>query len=257
MSSPAADGVKIYDKVVHGFRVYRTCIITRHAAEALGRAIGEYVVIHTGRLCHLETLTRAGRCLAVYLRKYLLRYSGKNILICGLGNQDIVEDSLGPSAVKMIPAHIMKAMEVTSCFSSVAILTPGVPWYTNLKTETILSGVAKEMDAACVILIDSTHTESFENLASTIQITTGQMQIKGSGHIFDLDSLGIPIVGIGVPTVMHYAQDKDTDSGEMLMRAGIADDLKAAAFIIAHGISCVAYPKVGFHKIAEMIRAAP
>ena len=127
--------------------------------------------------------------------------------------------------------------------------------HTNLKTETAISGVAKEMGASCVILIDSVHTDNFENLASTIQISTGQMKIKGSGHIFSQESLGIPIVGIGGPLVMRYAQRDNPDSNEMIMRSGIADDLESAASIIAYGISRTAYPKVRPKELIEIMKA--
>jgi len=173
-------------------------------------------------------------------------------LICGLGNQDLIEDSLGPLAVKKIPAHIMEVMEVPSQFSAVALMTPGVLWHTNLKTETALSGIIKEIGAACVIIIDSTRTDSFENLASTIQITNGHD--KGNGQIFSQKSLSIPIVGIGVPLVMRYTPVTDTGSSETLMRTGIADDLESAAVAIAYGISHVAYPKVIRKELREIIR---
>ena len=78
---------------------------------------------------------------------------------------------------------------------------------------------------SCVILIDSVHTDSFKNLASTVQISTGQMMIKGSGHIFSRESLCLPIVGIGVPLSMRYVQGDNPDSNEMIMRARLVDDL--------------------------------
>ena len=245
----------LYDETVHGFRVSRTKITTAHAAEALGRAVGEYVTLHTGRLRRLESPSCAGSCLAAYLRKYLRPHFGKNLLICGLGNQDLIEDSLGPLTVKKIPAHFMEFTEIPARFSSVGLLTPDVHGRTNIKTEITLSGVAKEMGADCIILIDSTQTDSLESLAGTIQITTGQMRINGSGHTFSRESLGIPIIGIGVPLVMRYAQGTGADSGDLLMRTGIADDLESAAFAIAYGISRIAYPKVGPSQLEQIMRA--
>lgn len=245
----------LYDETVHGFHVSRTRITSAHAAEALGRTVGEYVILHTGRLCYLESPSCAGRCLAAYLRKYLRPHFGKKLLICGLGNQDLIEDSLGPLTVKRIPAHFMEHMEFPSRFSSVGLLIPGVQGRTNIKTEITLSGVAKEIGADCIILIDSTQTDNLENLASTIQITTGQMKIKGSGHIFSKKSLGIPVIGIGVPLVMRYAQGTGADSGDLLMRTNIADDVESAAFAIAYGISHAAYPKVSSKELEQIIRA--
>ena len=134
-------------------------------------------------------------------------------------------------------------------------MTPGVQGHTNLKTDTAISSVAKVIEASCVILIDSIHTDSFGNLASTIQISTEQMMIKGRGHIFSQESLGIPIVGIGVPLVMRYAQGDDPDSNELIMRTGIAGDLESAASTIAYGISRTAYPKVRPKELAEIMKA--
>ena len=55
MNQQPAEGVMLYEETVHGFHVSRTKITTAHAAEALGRAVGEYVILHTGRLRRLES----------------------------------------------------------------------------------------------------------------------------------------------------------------------------------------------------------
>ncbi len=70
MSCQMLDGIKVCEETVHGFPVSRTHVMTARAAESIGRAVGEYVVIRTGRLCRLETPFPASDCLAFYLRKY-------------------------------------------------------------------------------------------------------------------------------------------------------------------------------------------
>ncbi len=117
MNQQPAEGVMLYDETAHGFRVFRTKMTTAHAAEVLGRTVGEYVILYTGRLGRLESPSRAGSCLAAYLRKYLRPHFGKKLLICGLGNQDLIEDSLGPLTVRKIPAHFMEFTGIPSRFS--------------------------------------------------------------------------------------------------------------------------------------------
>ena len=69
MCSLPMEGIAFYEETTQGFSISRTNVTTARAAENIGRAVGEYVVVHTGRLCRLETPFHAGDCLANIKKK--------------------------------------------------------------------------------------------------------------------------------------------------------------------------------------------
>lgn len=234
-------GLEIQEETMCGFNVSRACVTSRQAAAALGKSMGEYVTIRTGRLWEMVEPRKAGDCLAVYLRKYLRRYYGKNLLICGLGNQNMLEDSFGPRTAQRIPAHILDGMDLQPRFSSVAVLAPGTPGQTNIGTLAHLAAMVKATDAACVLAIDACSAESLDQLAATIQISAGGLRIAGSGILLTEETLGVPVVGIGIPFVM---QVEAGNTHEYITREGISTDLNIAENIVAYAIAHTAYPKM-------------
>lgn len=234
-------GLEIQEETMCGFNVSRVCVTSRQAAAALGKSMGEYVTIRTGRLWEMVEPRKAGDCLAVYLRKYLRRYYGKSLLICGLGNQNMLEDSFGPRTAQRIPAHILDGMDLRPRFSSVAVLAPGTSGQTNIGTLAHLSAMVKATDATCVLAIDACSAESLDRLAATIQISAGGLRIAGSGILLTEETLGVPVVGIGIPFVM---QVEAGNTHEYITREGISADLNIAERIVAYAIAHMAYPKM-------------
>ena len=75
-------------------------IKTEDGAETLDRAVGKYITIQTGLLSS-ETLNlkALGECVSEVLTEVLSRYKGSTLCICGLGNRELVADSLGPDVI--------------------------------------------------------------------------------------------------------------------------------------------------------------
>lgn len=232
-------GVDVREETVCGFNISRISVTNEQAAAALGKSVGEYVTIRTGRLWELMEPRKAGDCLAVYLRKYLRRYYGKNLLVCGLGNPDMLEDSFGPRTARKIPAHILDGMDLHPRFSSISILVPGAFGQTNIDTLTHLTAIIRATNAACVLAIDACAAESLDRLAATIQVSAGHLRIAGSGALLTRETLGVPVVGIGVPFVMPVEQGGNR---EYITKEGISADLHIAVRIVSYAVAHMAYP---------------
>ena len=88
-------------------------------------------------------------------------------------------------------------------------IAPGVMAQTGMETARILLGIIKEVQPDLVIAIDALAARSIRRLGTTIQLTdTGIHPGSGGGnhrHSLTKETLGIPVLAIGVPTVVGAA----------------------------------------------------
>ena len=139
------------------------------------------------------------------------------ILVVGLGNQFVTPDSLGPKVVSEveITRHLLKyAPEcVVPGSRSVSAVAPGVLGTTGIETLEIIKGIVDNVKPKLLIVIDSLASKSIERISSTIQISdTGIVPGAGVGNTrkeLSKNTLGIPVVAIGVPMVVDLATITD------------------------------------------------
>lgn len=138
----------------------------------------------------------------------------KTILICGLGNESLTPDALGPLVVKKIfvTRHLKnflphyfdpRKMQV------IAAVTPGVLLSTGMESAEIIKGVADTLHPDVVIVIDALAARSIKRLGNTVQMAdTGLSPGGGVGNKraeISKEYLGIPVISIGIPTVADAA----------------------------------------------------
>lgn len=182
-------------------------------ARAMGKPKGVYITLEAPNLkvpdkgFHREV----SRELAAHLRKLLPRKKD-SVLVVGLGNRNITPDALGPCAVEQlrITRHIIreygeKALgdEKTPMISA---LVPGVMAQTGMETIEILRGVVEETKPDVVLVVDALAARSIRRLNCTVQLTdTGICPGSGVGNYrcgLNAENLGVPVIGIGIPTVV-------------------------------------------------------
>ena len=148
------------------------------------------------------------KCVVNSLKKIFSKYNldiDFSCLIVGLGNEKSTPDSLGPLVVDDI--IVTRHLESLGLNSSrvVSAIKPGVMGETGIETKDIIKGVIDKIKPDFLIVIDSLKSESLKRLNKTIQITDSGIH-PGSGvqnkrEKLDIESLGIPVIAIGVPTV--------------------------------------------------------
>ena len=136
----------------------------------------------------------------------------EKVLVVGLGNSMLTADSIGTrSAEKVKPTlHIRNRDEVffnaLEC-SEIAILLPGVAAKTGLDSFISVKGISDIIKPDVIFVIDALMTRAEERLGTTIQIsTTGILPGSGlgnSGAELSQSTLGVPVIAIGVPTVIN------------------------------------------------------
>ncbi len=213
------EGVVIREKYDRK-RDVRTTVVTIESdrgAKAMEKPKGHYITIEAPNLTvpdedyHREI----SKELAEHLRQIMELDSEKKILVAGLGNMDITPDALGPDVVKnlMVNRHIVKEYGVNAMGENqvhiVSTIIPGVMARTGMETLEIIKGVVEETKPDMVVAVDALAARSTRRLNCTIQITDTGIN-PGSGVLnhrnkLNEESLGVPVIAIGVPTVVDAA----------------------------------------------------
>ncbi len=198
--------------------VTKVIIDTKNAAKSMGKPMGIYVTIEASTMVEPDEgyHREVSECLAKELTELLPDVEEEHsILVVGLGNREVTADALGPQVVDnlFITRHIVreygKHAYNSEKVNEISALEPGVMAKTGMETAEIVKGVVKETKPDLVIVIDALAARSTKRLNRTIQITnTGIQPGSGVGNHRDAlneESLGVPVIAIGVPTVVDAA----------------------------------------------------
>ncbi|MCI8417298.1 MAG: GPR endopeptidase [Lachnospiraceae bacterium] len=204
-----------YDKE-RDIRVTRVHIETENGAKAMGKPVGEYLTLEAPGLSEEDEdyHREVSEVLAQYIQE-LMGEGEQSVLVVGLGNRDVTPDALGPQVVNnlMITRHIIREYGVRAFgkeqMNQVSAIVPGVMAQTGMETFEIVKGIVEETHPDWVIAIDALAARSSKRLNRTIQLCDAGIN-PGSGvgnHRNGLtrENLGVPILAIGVPTVVDAA----------------------------------------------------
>lgn len=192
-------------------------------SRAMKKPKGTYVTIESELLLEEETDREPLLlCICEQLEKMIRNMKQKSVLIVGLGNREVTSDSIGPKMTEhlFITRHLKQEfgedfMESNE-YGCVSAIAPGVMAQTGMETGEILENVVRGTKPDLVIVVDALASRSVKRLCTTVQITdTGIAPGAGVGNRrkeLSRATLGVPVVAIGVPTVV----DAETIIGDHL-----------------------------------------
>lgn len=199
-------------------RITKVFIDTKNAAKLMGKPVGVYVTMEAPAL--VEPDEDYHREISESFATQLLQLIPDgdrelSVLVVGLGNREVTADALGPQVVDnlYITRHVVKEFgkAAYNCtkMNLVSSLEPGVMAKTGMETAEIISGVVSQTRPDVLIVIDALAARSTKRLNRTIQITNTGIQ-PGSGvgnhrNALTEEELGIPVIAVGVPTVVDAA----------------------------------------------------
>lgn len=205
------DGIAYTEKKHGNMTVCTVRITNANGEKLLGRPVGTYVTLNTGKLWRssAKEAENAAELLAGIMKRL---GAGGRVLAAGLGNRRITADSVGPEAADRIVAthHIVndRAFE-NSGLGDVAVLAPGVLSQTGIEAAEQIRSAASFAGADCVIVIDALAAHGADTLSGTVQITdTGIRPGSGVGNDraeISEKTVGVPVIAAGVPTVVDAA----------------------------------------------------
>lgn len=205
------------EEIDENLKVERVKITNENGAKAIGKPVGNYITIDIQKLkiAQEEEIKKASEVLSNELRKIIDSHIDKQgeILVVGLGNIYVTPDALGPKVINNIEVtrHIINYLPqyVEEGTRMVSAISPGVLGTTGIETVEILKGIVDNIHPKLVIVIDALASRSIERISSTVQISdTGIVPGAGVGNTrseISQKTLGIPVVAIGIPTVVETA----------------------------------------------------
>ena len=177
----------------------------------LNKKKGKYITLEFEDITDTENAEKVTSALVNVLNGILDISKDSYGLIVGLGNDKSTPDSLGPLTVNniVVTNHIFILDELSDNYKRLSAINPGVMGTTGIETSDIIESIVSKIKPDYLIVIDSLASKSIERLNKTIQITdTGIHPGSGIGNKrkeISFDTLGIPVIAIGVPTVVDAA----------------------------------------------------
>lgn len=206
------------EKIDKNLTISTVTIETENGAKTMGKPKGTYITIEAGNMdtedenYHREISEQLAKIIKKLSR---IEKEEVSVLIVGLGNREVTPDALGPRVVDnlFVTRHIIKEYGKYAFgeekVNRISSIVPGVMAQTGMESLEIVQGIIKETQPDLVVAVDALAARSTKRLNRTIQVTdTGINPGSGVGnhrHGLNEKSLGVPVISIGVPTVVDAA----------------------------------------------------
>lgn len=212
------DGVIVKNSEEDDVKITRVDIKNDEGERSLNKPKGTYITLDIPKLNNYESedIDRVGKILGKEILE-VIKNTGfsddMTALVVGLGNWNITPDALGPRVISkiMITRHLKEYIpdSIDEGIRPVCGIAPGVLGITGMETGEIIRGIVDRIKPNLVICIDALASRKMERVNSTIQIgNTGISPGSGIGNKrmeISKSTLGIPVIAIGVPTVVDAA----------------------------------------------------
>lgn len=215
----AKSGTDYREKTVAGYKVATLVVENEIGEKTTGKKSGMYVTVFSDLLCDIDdkSFDDLTEVVADELDALVLRTLGKRpacVLVAGLGNREITADSIGPKTVDRLTVtrHIEqhdKQLFDRFCKVPLCAIAPGVLGQTGIETAEMIRGVCDRAKPDLVIAIDALAARATARLGATVQLSDSGIS-PGSGignrrNAIHRDTLGVPVIAIGIPTVVNSA----------------------------------------------------
>lgn len=213
-SAAALPHVRQSDRMLEGFAIHEVRILSEDAAREIGKPQGRYLTLELDALIRREedAFPRACKALSTLLRELLPRPNDGPVLIAGLGNRMITPDAIGPQTADHVIAtrHLVaQSPAIFADWRPVSALAPGVLGQTGVETGEVICGMLDRVRPAAVIAVDALAAGRLSRLLRTVQLAdTGITPGAGVGNAraaLNEETLGVPVIAVGVPTVVDGA----------------------------------------------------
>lgn len=245
-TAAALPHVRQSDRTLEGFAVHEVRILSEDAAREIGKPQGRYLTLELDALIRREedAFPRACKALSTLLRELMPHPNDGPVLIAGLGNRMITPDAIGPQTADHVIAtrHLVaQSPAIFADWRPVSALAPGVLGQTGVETGEVICGVLDRVRPAAVIAVDALAAGRLSRLLHTVQLAdTGITPGAGVGNAraaLNEETLGVPVIAVGVPTVVDGATLAHEISSQLGQPACEAlDDLSQPVMITTRDI---------------------
>lgn len=248
------DGVESQEEKHGKVTVTRVRVLNAQGEKAIGKPVGTYVTVEAEGIgdAENESFDDAMQAVARELQEMIKPCGDGTVLVAGLGNATMTPDAIGPRCVKnlLVTRHIageLSKIQGLEGLRAVAAIAPGVLGQTGVEVGDIIKALVSRISPAAVIVVDALASRRASRVGNTIQISdTGIVPGSGVGNsrlAINRETLGVPVISMGVPTVVDAA----TFALDVLDNAGLGanqnqqDQIRAS--IEPGGISMFVTPR--------------
>ncbi len=248
-------------------------VLNKETAEKLGKAVGKYITIEIPELTYLSSEMKKIVDTVSEALDLLLPQGNGLVLVAGVGNSDITADALGPFVASKIfstrhlSGELQKSIGLKEPLRPVSAISTGVLGQTGLESSEYIKCIVNEIKPCCVITIDALASRSVKRLGNTIQMSdTGIAPGSGINNKrkrIDEEFLGVPVIAIGVPTVVDAvtlaesvfgkASEKDGDIEMIVTPKDIDVLIKNSADLISASINLSLQRSLNYDELKSLL----
>lgn len=205
-------GIAVNRKKSDGFDISIMQILNEEGEKISGKPIGRYVTVDVGKIWMSDKKRFSDACkiISSFIKEFIPDKKG-SCMLAALGNKNIIADAIGPLTAEsfIVTKHIKDSekdifdalnLRETLCIS------PGVLGNTGIEAAQIIKGAVMQSNPSFIIAVDSLASRHLSRLATTVQICdtgiTPGSGINNARKEISKNTLGIPVIAIGVPTVV-------------------------------------------------------
>lgn len=262
LSENAQKGIKVSRWEKDKAQVTEIEVLNNFGAESINKPIGRYITVEVPEFSHESELLDGRLTALTESIKNLIPNNAEKVLVVGLGNENITPDALGPLCARQIfstrhiKGEIIKDLGIKN-MKSVASVSTGVLGQTGIESAEYIKGIVNLINPDAVIVIDALASRRLARLGKTVQLTdTGITPGSGVGNYrksIDESTLGIPVISMGVPTVVDgntivndltgSENNKVVDADNMMVTPREIDTIiSRAARLLSLSINCALQP---------------
>lgn len=245
-------GVSVSKKKINDIGIDIVEIEDERAACLMKKPVGKYITLELPQFSHESELLDDRLTVLTDLISDLLPPGAKSFLVAGLGNENITPDALGPLCAGKIfsTRHFEKlAMKKLGLppLNPVSAISTGVLGQTGIETAEYIGSIVRTIKPDAVIIVDALASSKLSSLGKTVQLSdNGITPGSGVGNFrkpIDKETLGVPVISLGVPTVVdgnHF----DHSAEKMMVTPREVDTIVSrAAALLALAINCALQPE--------------
>ncbi len=244
------------------FRITEIELLEDHWDHVIGKPKGRYVTLEAEPLGKFsDAYQERAEELAGELSAFLPEGP---VLVAGLGNQEITPDALGPQTAARILAtrHLRQELseeeEFLRSLRQVSVCSCGVMGQTGMEAAEVISAICNSLRPAAVVAVDALACSSLKRLGTTVQICDSGISpgsgVQNSRAALSKETLGIPVIAVGVPTVADLGiiaeelTGRQAQAGMMITPRDIDRLIHQAARLIACSLNLALHPQLEFSE---------
>ena len=257
-------GLELNEEHICGCRVTAVKINGGEASKVLCKPIGNYLTLELDEYIRRRenSFSDAVNALSQLMRRFAEIQNAQSFLVACLGNRAITPDAVGPevSDSLIVTRHLKQSLpQEFAALSSVAVLRTGVLGTTGIESAQSLKALCGLVQPDCVIAVDALASGELDRLCRNVQICdSGIAPGSGVGNDraeLNRESLGVPVIAVGVPTVIDAAAfcADESAAGLFVTPRNIDELVRSVSKLVAYGLNLALHPGLSIADVDMLV----